>query len=84
MDRYKAMRNIGPLQPCGTKAAYWRHIRRGEAIDQACRDAVTAYNREWRRKNYLRAAQIHEESRQRSLRDEQRAYRRHPDYEGDQ
>lgn len=32
--------------PCGTRAAYARHRRRGEPIDQACRDAERAYHRE--------------------------------------
>lgn len=34
------------LAPCGTLAAYRRHTRHGEPIDQACRDA---YNAEQRR-----------------------------------
>lgn len=34
--------------PCGTRAAYVRHIRRGEHVDDACRAANTAYNREYR------------------------------------
>ncbi|WP_405743200.1 hypothetical protein OG885_13300 [Streptomyces sp. NBC_00028] len=33
-------RNPGPrLAPCGTRAAYQRHLRRGEFVDEACRDA---------------------------------------------
>lgn len=32
---------------CGTRAAYMRHRRRGEPVDQACRDANTAYTRAW-------------------------------------
>ncbi|MFI8536064.1 WhiB family transcriptional regulator [Streptomyces aquilus] len=27
------------LAPCGTRAAYQRHLRRGEFVDEACRDA---------------------------------------------
>ena len=42
-----------PTQPCGTVAAYKRHQRNGEPIDQPCRDAWSAYQRELyqRRKN---------------------------------
>lgn len=38
-----------PLAPCGTKSAYERHRRKHEPIDQACRDAHAAANREYRR-----------------------------------
>jgi hypothetical protein len=38
-----------PLAECGTKSAYERHRRNGEPIDQACRDANAAANREYRR-----------------------------------
>lgn len=31
---------------CGTRAAFARHRRRGELIDQACRDAENAYHRQ--------------------------------------
>lgn len=34
------------LAPCGTRAAYMRHKRRGEAVDQACQAANAAYQRE--------------------------------------
>lgn len=34
---------------CGTRAAYQRHIRKGEPVDQACRDAHALGNREYRR-----------------------------------
>lgn len=34
------------LEPCGTNAAYIRHVRRKEPTCQACRDAHAAYNRE--------------------------------------
>ena len=33
------------LQPCGTRAAYFRHIRRGETTCPACRAAHAAYMR---------------------------------------
>ena len=42
------------LKPCGTKAAYQRHIRaglRGDAIDQACRRANNLHTIGTRRKN---------------------------------
>jgi hypothetical protein len=35
--------------PCGTRGAYQRHLRKGEPIDQACRDAHALGNREYRR-----------------------------------
>jgi len=43
-----AARKAGPaakreLRPCGTWAAYRRHLRRCEPIDDACRKAATAY-----------------------------------------
>lgn len=31
------------LAPCGTRAAYQRHLRNGEPTDQACIDAEAAY-----------------------------------------
>jgi WhiB family redox-sensing transcriptional regulator len=38
------------LVPCGTAAAYRRHIKRKEAVDDECRKAAAEYQRE-RRKN---------------------------------
>lgn len=46
------MTRPAPL-PCGTNAAYARHIVRGETIDQACRDAHRAYRRN---RDHARAA----------------------------
>lgn len=37
-----------PLSPCGTVAAYERHSRNGEPIDDACRAAHTEYRRKQR------------------------------------
>ncbi|MFI0530274.1 WhiB family transcriptional regulator [Streptomyces scabiei] len=37
-----------PLAPCGTRSAYERHRRKGEPIDQACRDAQALTNRLYR------------------------------------
>lgn len=34
-----------PLAPCGTEAAYNRHTRKGEPIDEACRRAHSRYAR---------------------------------------
>jgi hypothetical protein len=34
------------LAKCGTRAAYARHKRRGEAVDRACQEANAAYQRE--------------------------------------
>lgn len=36
-----------PSQPCGTLAAYRRHTRRGEPIDDACRLAYNAAQRDY-------------------------------------
>lgn len=33
----------GELKPCGTPAAYWRHKRRREPVDAACRAAHARY-----------------------------------------
>jgi hypothetical protein len=33
------------LRPCGTPAAYRRHLRRGEPVDESCRQAAA---RDWR------------------------------------
>ncbi|MEU1800819.1 hypothetical protein [Streptomyces sp. NPDC019937] len=37
----KAPRRTRPLAPCGTLAAYQRHMRKHEPIDDACRQANT-------------------------------------------
>ncbi|ELP64101.1 transcription factor WhiB [Streptomyces turgidiscabies Car8] len=34
------------LAPCGTRAAYQRHVRKGEPVDDACRAANNAGKRE--------------------------------------
>jgi hypothetical protein len=39
-----------PLQPCGTDAAYQRHVKCGEPIDDACRDARNAAQNQRRAK----------------------------------
>lgn len=36
------------LKPCGTPAAYARHVKRGEPVDDACRAAGARYSREAR------------------------------------
>jgi hypothetical protein len=36
------------LQPCGTNAAYQRHLVRGEEPCEPCRKANRAYQRAWR------------------------------------
>jgi hypothetical protein len=33
------------LAPCGTPSAYYRHVRKGEPIDDACRRANTEFKR---------------------------------------
>ncbi len=35
--------------PCGTEGAYQRHVRKGEPIDQQCKDAHALAHREYRR-----------------------------------
>jgi hypothetical protein len=35
--------------PCGTEGAYQRHVRKGEPIDQRCKDAHALAYREYRR-----------------------------------
>lgn len=37
----------GRYAPCGTQAAYRRHLRHGEPIDQECRDARNAVARDY-------------------------------------
>jgi Cu2+-containing amine oxidase len=39
------------LAPCGTAAAHRRHVRRGEPVDHACRQANAAKVREWKLAN---------------------------------
>ena len=42
-DRYQATgRYRTNVAPCGTPAAYHRHIRRGEPVDESCRQAMRA------------------------------------------
>ena len=38
-----------PKAPCGTDAAYRRHLKHGESVDDACRDAHAEAGRESRR-----------------------------------
>jgi hypothetical protein len=37
---------IREVQPCGTSAAYQRHLRRGETVDEACQVAWREQKRE--------------------------------------
>jgi hypothetical protein len=54
MRAYRA-RNPGgpngrpPTEPCGTLAAYRRHLRHGEEACQPCKDANAARSREYRK-----------------------------------
>jgi hypothetical protein len=36
-------------QPCGTYASYQQHLKRGDEPCAPCRQALAAYQREWRR-----------------------------------
>lgn len=43
---YKLKDYVKPgLRPCGERAAFRRHVRRGEPVDQPCRDAENEYQR---------------------------------------
>lgn len=42
-------KGAGSLAPCGTPAAYQRHVRNKEPIDQACKDANAKSRRAYRR-----------------------------------
>ncbi|MFJ8054911.1 WhiB family transcriptional regulator [Streptomyces sp. NPDC096142] len=53
----KKPRGAGRKQAeCGTRAAYHRHQRKGEPIDQACKDAHALGNREYRRTGSTKVA----------------------------
>jgi len=51
------------LKPCGTRAAYIRHCGRHEVIDEACRQANTLKQAEWRKRDARkrRAAGLHQQ-----------------------
>lgn len=49
------------LKPCGTTAAYYRHIRNGEETCQPCRDAMTAQRRRYARAKRERRWTMREE-----------------------
>ena len=42
------MVTVNAPPPCGTYAAYQRHVKRREPIDQACREANRRYMADWR------------------------------------
>lgn len=46
------------LQPCGTRAAYERHRRRREFIDEACTEANRTHQAEWRAAAALADARV--------------------------
>lgn len=45
-------------QPCGTTAAYRRHIRHGETPDAECRSAWAAYNQQQWKGNPITRAKV--------------------------
>ena len=48
-DNYRATgRQMANVRPCGTPAAYRRHLRRREPVDDACLAAVSADARDRR------------------------------------
>lgn len=49
------------LKPCGTTAAYFRHIRAGEETCQPCRDAMTNQRKRYGRSKRERAWTIQDE-----------------------
>lgn len=49
------------LKPCGTTAAYFRHIRAGEETCQPCRDAMTAQRKRYPKSNRERAWTMQDE-----------------------
>lgn len=49
-------RGLTQESPCGTPGAYRRHLRRGEGIDPACRNAYIAHERERTRRKREKAA----------------------------
>jgi hypothetical protein len=55
LDPTAAARPARLLTECGTEAAYTRHKRRGEPIDEACQDAFTEAGR--RRRDQRRKRQ---------------------------
>lgn len=40
-----------PLEPCGTNAAYQRHVKKKEKPCLLCTDAHSEWHREWRKAN---------------------------------
>ncbi|KDA05859.1 hypothetical protein DC31_13855 [Microbacterium sp. CH12i] len=47
-----------PKAPCGTESAYRRHLRNGEPVDDACRDAHAEGRRNSRRSPAASAAPV--------------------------
>jgi hypothetical protein len=45
-----------PLSPCGTVAAYYRHVKRREPIDADCRTAAQQANARWKRRDRQQVA----------------------------
>lgn len=40
-------RGPAPVRPCGTLAAYRRHVRHGEPVDEACAAVWAEYQRDY-------------------------------------
>ena len=55
-----------PVQPCGTVAAYQRHVQAKEATCDACKAAWRVYFRQWRAANPARAARLSQEAHDRA------------------
>jgi hypothetical protein len=51
-------RTTRQLQPCGTEAAWQRHIYRGEPVDEVCERAHRDYKRDWERAARIRNIEL--------------------------
>lgn len=63
--RYAERKKVAPIparqaKSCGSTAAYTRHLRRNEDVDEACREAHNEYNRinnrNWRERRRANAS----------------------------
>jgi hypothetical protein len=57
------VRASGPPPPCGTIRAFYRHRRRSETVDDACRKAIRLAQREWKQRRAASSAGVPAEIR---------------------